>query len=331
MKKTAFFISVIMLILSLTGCGEKSNKDLSAVYIPVRYEFFSPRNMQFFQDGKAYEDTINDKELDEEIKLWCFNSLCFNGNKIEQFDYDNMRKDYYSGEYKIAKDGKLDLTYNYYEALKEDGGAFYFDLKNNDTNMESLRQKDAIESKLMSMNVCDYVGNTIYGWNYDDKTVWLPAPYITSADSGEIDSVVRTNYHGGWANLYHKGDFFVSEQKGYSFDGKICKKQFTLKYDANEIGKPEFAVRYNCEINFNSDNTWECVREENIPWCGTWEIIHDNLLVIYPSEDDVNFGFGTSMLYLDFNEGKVYLPAYMQCDEMNKIYRAYKSQTTNEH
>lgn len=314
-----------MLIISFTGCGGKNKNELSAVYIPVRYEFFSPSG-KFSQDGKAYEEIINDEEFDEATKLWYLNSLCFNGDKIEQFDSDRMSKKHYSGEYKITKDDKLDLTYNYYEALKEDGGAFYFDLRNNDTNMENSRQKDAIESKLKSMNICDYVGNTIYGWNYNDKSSWLPYPYITSAESGDVDAVIKRVQ----ANLYHKGDFFVSEQKGYSFDGNISKKQFTLKYDADETGKPERDY-LNCEINFNSDNTWECVYEaRNSSEFGTWEIIHDNLLVIYPSDEEMIQSL-FSMLYLDFKEGKVYLPAYMYCDELNEIYSKYKIQTTNEH
>lgn len=308
-----------MLILSLTGCGEKSNKDLSAVYIPVRYEFVSPSG-KLSQDGKAYEEIINDEEFDEETKLWYLNSLCFSDDKIEQFDSYRMSKKHYSGEYKITKDDMLDLTYDYYGALSKDGEILYCDLKNDKSNLENSRQKSAIEADIKSASEYDYVKNTIYGWNYNDKSSWLPFPYITSAEHGDIDAVIK----GFQANLYHKGDFLVSEQKGYSFDGNISKKQFTLKYDANEIGQPERDY-LNCEINFNSDNTWECVYEDrNSSEFGTWEIIHDNLLVIYPSDEEMIQSL-FSMLYLDFKDEKVYLPAYMRCDEMNEIYIKYKA------
>lgn len=112
-EKTAIVMSVIMLILSFTGCGSKNKNELSAVYIPVRYVCMSPHG-DFSQNGKAYEEIINDEELDAEDKLWLLNLLCFSNNKIEQFDSYRMNKKYYSGEYKITNDDKLDLIYDYY-------------------------------------------------------------------------------------------------------------------------------------------------------------------------------------------------------------------------
>lgn len=79
-------------------------------------------------------------------------------------------------------------------------------MKNEKSNLENTRQKTAIESSLKSVTEYDYVR---YGWNYNDKKSWLPFPYITSFEYGEIDPVIK----GTQANLYHKGDFLFLNKK----------------------------------------------------------------------------------------------------------------------
>lgn len=333
-KKICLYCAVASILCNLTGCTLKdkiSNQIENAIeviyggrdnvaYISIWNEFFEPVSMEYNSDGKAYSNYVNrnvwvdDAFWDGRLKLTFTNTIYINSGTFTQFFNDDYKRSSYSGTYKV-KDNELLLDYQYYNfyigGIDEE---YYLDMKNKKTNMaEGSRIYTYLVDNMNVANDYDYALEVGVLFNRLDKLVYMSSPHY-------FNCRVET---GNWnrkfnsiddmpLRLYLKDDFLVTEQKGYAFDGNISNKEFTLKYDDTDLD-----IDNSCQfkMTFNSDNTWE--NDYNSGYNGTWKLIYDNLLVIYPPEDDSYYNdFNISLLYLDFDKEEIYVPAYIRCDDM---------------
>lgn len=356
MKRKITAITICIILLSLfTACGSEdkesnrvdsnetttlditnSDDNISdfneTAYIPVRMEFLTLNN-KLIPEGKAYIDAINHAESEEwentskiaEFILFAEKVIYFDGNEFMQFSVGNMPDDrkYYSGEYNIESDGKVDLTYNFY-CEKDENEELYIDLKNEQGNMENNRKSWSIVEEINNANDYGYVLHASGLINQNDKYPYMSYPHWLAVNQ-EGDN---------WENrfipieeleteLYSKGDFMVAKQKGYSFEVNVSKKEFTLKYDDSNIDPDNSELR-KMTMKFNSDNTWESDYHD-LEYSGAWKLMYDNLLVIYPPENNKKYSENNiTLLYLDFENEEIYVPTHIRCDDIVEFAEKYK-------
>lgn len=344
MKRRITAITIFALLLSLfTACGsedKESNRTDSSnetAYISVNMEFFTQNN-KFIPEGKAYTDVIDYAESEKwentseiaEFILFCEKVIYFEGNDFMQFSLNsNGNRKYYSGEYNIESDGKVILKYNYYsnKFYNFDNDTYdesYIDLESGQTNIEDDRVTQSIVKEINNANDYDYVLGASGLINLNDKEPYMSSPHWFAVNQEGDNWEHRFRPHEELeTELYSKGDFMVAKQRGYSFDGDVSKKEFTLKYDDSDID-PDNSESRKMTMKFNSDNTWESDYHD-LGYSGTWEIIYDNLLVIYPTEDEKNiYENNITLLYLDFENEEIYVPTHICCDDMIEFAEEYK-------
>ena len=179
-------------------------------------EFFA-YNGKFVPEGKAYADLIYDAEYENtaEFKLFATQTIYFDGTDFTQFSVGNTADDrlYYSGEYDVGNDDKLDLTYNYY-CKKRGDEELYIDLKNKQGNIENNRASQSIVNKLNDANHYDYVLHTSALMNINDKNPYMLSPYYQSVQEEGGNWNKRFNSTQDLnSELYATGSFLVAKQK----------------------------------------------------------------------------------------------------------------------
>lgn len=326
MKKIkALFLAAVMAV-AVTGCSgsgkgsdDKKGNDLSTgetAYISIGRELIS-LNGEFFSEGKAYKESFADSELDEESKLTGMNVFYFDNGEFTQFYY-KVSSGYYSGKYDVKEDDELSLQYRSMY-IESDTSGYLVDIENEKAAEEAGVSGITIKSVKKQLESANKSGYALtVPLFYNDQFNSFAPPMVKQEDYLTIGQA-QSSTSGATVTLYSKGDYLVAKQYGYTFDGKADKKEFTLKYDASDCYEPPQYPKWDEHtVKFNSDNTWE---SDLTSASGKWELLYDNLLVVYSSheEDDRR----VMLFYLDFDEEEIYIPAYIKCDDALKCAKNF--------
>lgn len=345
MKMKKVFVLLIVVAsygVVITGCSDStletskqdshSNQDVletECAFIDVNRMFVSLAG-DYYADGKAYEADLS-RDVRKPYLLCDERSFILKDGKFEQFCVPHGENCwYYAGSYDVSDDGQLILNYQrYYDIYPwEKLEVLRFDINDNMTaeydgatdtftceyNSELTHVERAWCDKFFDANIHQYTLGLGGLFGGSEKSPYIDAPYflIGHPKSQEYKpcSVIDPKIP-----VYVKEDYLVAEQTGYSFTGDISSREFTLEYDVTSISKPN----RQSVISFQKDNTWvRTVGGESI-CSGAWELYDDNLLIIYPPNGEQYIEKMLCMLYLDFEEEEVYVPAYFRCDEVISI------------
>ena len=335
MKKVIIsLLLAVFTFIAFTGCssseggkkGSKAETSSGVAYIPIRNEFFDSMG-HFFPDGKAYSDLLNDADYENtaEFKLAMLNTLFLDGDDFFQWgiaaNFDERK--YYSGTFSMGTMNILDLEYQYYKSYGNDYKEYILDLKNEKANFENVRMLEVISTQLTEANDNNCVLDSNIVCDDTDKSMYMCHPYLYNyaSESEHKFDRMRPGNSRFPLQLYSKGDFLVVKQKGYSFDGDVSKKKFTIKFDDSEYAGEKAC---SSKMTFNKDNTWQSEIDKDwyISGKGKWTLMNDNLLVIYPPEGEEKNNIiesQISVMYLDFEDEEIYFPAYIRCDDLIKF------------
>ena len=307
-----------------------NNYNSKTAYIKIWNEFRT-LNGEFIPEGKAFKKSIKDDNYDILSKLSSLRTIYFNNGKFTQFSSTNQDKFSFSGDFLVNQDGKIKFEYQRYDEkyIHSDTGEekeIFLDIKNENTNLEEGGRKFyTLLTRMKDANNYGYILKVSDCFNPNDKFPYISTPhyYNVSAESENWKDKFRPSKELN-LELYSKGNLLVAKQKGYSFDGDIDKKEFTLKYDDSDIVETDRSNLWQMTIKFNSDNTWK--NDLNSGYSGTWQIMYDNLLVIYPPKNEKGLNDSSiSMLYLDFDNREIYVPIFIKCDDMIEIAEEYEN------
>lgn len=330
-KKIFLFFIIASIFFNLTGCTLKNKHfeplndmkkltNTERAYIDIWKEFRTLDN-EYVAEGNAAQISLNDDSYDDFSKLCLMKSIYFDEDgTFKQYSYQNQDKFCYSGDFQINQSGEVSLDYQRYDEKYIDLNTgeekeIFLDIKNENTNLEEGgRIFITLLEDMKSANDKKFALEISYLFSQIDKHSFMPIPHIydNSLESNNwnmkcIGSDLSTK-------LYIKGDFFVIEQKGYSFDGDINEKEFNLKYDDTEFADDNY-TGFIATVKFHKDGSWESDYQSG--YSGTWELYHDNLLVIHPpTNTEVDYHNCSNLLYLNFDNKEIFVPAFIRCDEI---------------
>lgn len=109
---------------------------------------------------------------------------------------------------------------------------------------------------------------------------------------------------GSYGPIYHKGNYLIAEEVGYTLDVKKAKESFVLVCD-----RTLFDFEGSETYTFQGNHTWVSDRLS-----GEWTLIDDHLLVVFPPDDSSYTDESVALFYLDFSEEEVYFPMYVKSD-----------------
>lgn len=207
-----------------------------------------------------------------------------------------------TGDVETDEDGTIELTYK----------------QVSDNEDEFIEEVITVSNESGSFLVNNEDGGAILAANFvntnlvSDEYNYLELPYVYDY---YFDSYVSASYDDACLVQHkQKNDYLVCEQKGYSLETEKKRKEFTLSYDYDST---------DYEIEFSDDGTYQM--DGDYDGEGEWTMLDDNLLIIYPPEGSVfeeyeeYYETCSTILYLDFDEDEVYVPVYVQCDEMLSV------------
>lgn len=355
-RKIVLECIIAFIICSLTGCTLKeefsskisdikenidieSNEDEKA-YIPVKYLFEKPFSSECdFTNRKKYYDIIKDEKYSLENKLYILNTLYL--NNYDFFYYIPIKNQFnytYLGNYKISSNGKF--IFNYKE------------LNYNDLNNKKIKinvydtYENRFDENKQDIMISANKNESMIGANVEhifspDKSSYIPIDYwyntVDSKWTHNINSIPTPNEA---TQVFLKGNYIISEQKGYSFEQINSKNEFVLYFDDTGLrehfnpltGEPT-SDAWTASITFNNDNTWEVTESSAIISSeikyskGNWELFDNHILLIHPSKEMKREYRENEycMFYLDFNEEKIYIPCYVRCDDILDIIHKLES------
>ena len=134
-------------------------------------------------------------------------------------------------------------------------------------------------------------------------------PYQRNAEKQDWCAGVRQE---AFLPILSKGDYLVTQQQGYTLSTEQAGKSFSL-YFSDSAFREDQPISYT--ITFDSDHTWSSDWQDG--YHGKWELLDENLLLLYPPEDDSAYtSRDASIFYVDFTEDAVYTPLFVKSETM---------------
>ena len=283
---------------------------------------------------KAYVDVLNSNYSACE-KLIRLNAIYFNSNEFTQYGTYNQIE-VYTGKYCVENNFIIpQYNFSFIDNLNNPKNKFdKFSINYSGNNSDEWYDNTAkyYKEKMETANLNQFVlNNSLFiGYVGNDKehnSHSLPrVPSILGEENNNKYCKLRYN-----TKMMIKGRYLVAIQEGYSIS-ELNDNGFTISFDNSDLeSKNGRIVQGN--IVFNDDNTWESIatsQGDETSSYGEWKMLDDNLLVIYsPLNCDVCAEYGNRaylMLYIDFDNKEVYIPAYVQCDDALDVAREYQKE-----
>ena len=142
-----------------------------------------------------------------------------------------------------------------------------------------------------------------------DKYRYLQNAYVWNAEEQDWVSFAGVG-KDVFLPILSKGDYLVTEQQGYTLSTEQAGESFSL-YFSDAALREENPSSYT--ITFDSDSTWSSDWQDGFH--GKWELLDENLLLLYPPEDDYTPNT-VSIFYVDFAEDAVYMPLFVKSETM---------------
>ena len=142
-----------------------------------------------------------------------------------------------------------------------------------------------------------------------DKYRYLQNAYVWNAEEQDWVSFADVGKNV-FLPILSKGDYLVAEQQGYTLSTEQAGESFSL-YFSDAALREENPSSYT--ITFDSDSTWSSDWQDGFH--GKWELLDENLLLLYPPEDDYTPNT-VSIFYVDFAEDAVYMPLFVKSETM---------------
>ncbi len=304
------------------------------VYMNIWSLYYDLVIRRYDSSEKAYVDVLNSNYSACE-KLIRLNAIYFNSNEFTQYGTYNQIE-VYTGKYCVENNFIIpQYNFSFIDNLNNPKNKFdKFSINYSGNNSDEWYDNTAkyYKEKMETANLNQFVlNNSLFiGYVGNDKehnSHSLPrVPSILGEENNNKYCKLRYN-----TKMMIKGRYLVAIQEGYSIS-ELNDNGFTISFDNSDLeSKNGRIVQGN--IVFNDDNTWESIatsQGDETSSYGEWKMLDDNLLVIYsPLNCDVCAEYGNRaylMLYIDFDNKEVYIPAYVQCDDALDVAREYQKE-----
>lgn len=293
------------------------DENAEIAYIDVWQRLYGMTSLSVYEDREeACQEMLKDwgDASPKEIIAASFYTLYLNDGK---FDYYYCQDNVVTGM-KLVSSGTVS---------KDTEGALAFShqvIRSYDRDDDTLKQvihypdeaeQDYSRSDLMVYNQLKTGAETqgLYSTSaYNcarDKHRYLQNAYVWNAEKQDWCAGVRQE---AFLPILSKGDYLVTQQQGYTLSTEQAGKSFSL-YFSDSAFREDQPISYT--ITFDSDHTWSSDWQDG--YHGKWELLDENLLLLYPPEDDSAYtSRDASIFYVDFTEDAVYTPLFVKSETM---------------
>ena len=326
-------------LFSYISCGEIN-------YNGNDYESCIKHETDLSNDYNWNEQKLNYR-IARNFDIFLINDGNFTYITSDVLDINDDKKDdvidlIYGGTYNLNDNGKIDLMYEKFgwRDLDELSGYVCYGLED---EIEFQGEND-LQIQMKDANDCNGFINGLFftylngidsiTFEFSQYNITPPIAGIPISIYDEDEIVLKDNEQHTNAivdNVYLLGDYIVAEQQGLSFKSIKSHEEFSL-----EFKMPENAIYYSSEqvsddrvtsyidsnvtkwngtLNFKPENAFEAVYSDRTV-NGKWYLFDDHIVII-DTTNNKNIQ-DMAILYIDFDNQKVYIPGYAKCNTMLK-------------